>query len=177
MGTHLRLFGIICICESNFDYFDCKFVDLVKVIRRMRDLICLDVKKMKILQNCVLKLSLEAKKLSRGRRRPRTISLTRSFEGFVSSNRTTILPLYILAKYLLRIAAFVWPMWRYPLGSGGKRVTTSPSLAFWRPNAKEDAVFWFNLAFEAFASARPANAACVGSRDSRWLYHRMRCWC
>lgn len=99
MGVHLRLFGVIGICEPNFDSFNCKFVDLVKVIRRMRDLICLDVQKMKIFQNCVLKLSLQAKKLSRSRRLPRTILLTRSFEGFVSSNRTTILPLYILAKY------------------------------------------------------------------------------
>ena len=43
MGTHLRLFGIIGICESNFDNFDCLSVDLVKVIGCMRDLIRLDV--------------------------------------------------------------------------------------------------------------------------------------
>ena len=43
MGAHLRLFGIIRICESNFDNFDCLFVDLVKVIGCMRDFIRLDV--------------------------------------------------------------------------------------------------------------------------------------
>jgi hypothetical protein len=43
MGAHLRLLGIIGICESNFDNFDCLFVDLIKVIGCMRDLICLDV--------------------------------------------------------------------------------------------------------------------------------------
>jgi hypothetical protein len=43
MEAHLRLFGIIGICESNFDNFDCLFVDLVKVIGCMRDFIRLDV--------------------------------------------------------------------------------------------------------------------------------------
>jgi hypothetical protein len=43
MGAHLCLFGIIGICESNFDNFDCLFVDLVKGVGCMRDLIRLDV--------------------------------------------------------------------------------------------------------------------------------------
>ena len=43
MGAHLRLFGIIGVCESDFDDFDCLFVDLVKVIGCMRDLIRLNV--------------------------------------------------------------------------------------------------------------------------------------
>jgi hypothetical protein len=43
MEAHLRLFGIIGICESNFDDFNCLFVNFVKVVGCMRDLIRLDV--------------------------------------------------------------------------------------------------------------------------------------
>jgi len=111
-GTHLCLFGVIGICHSRLDHLDCQFVDLVEVIRCMGDFIPLDVQEMKILENRLLKLSLAAEKLSRSRQLRRTISHTFSFDGFVSSNRTISLPLYILAKYLLRMAAFAWPMWR-----------------------------------------------------------------
>lgn len=43
MGAHLRLFGIIGICESDFDNFNCLLVDLVKVVGCMCDLIRFDV--------------------------------------------------------------------------------------------------------------------------------------
>jgi len=43
MGTCLCLFGIVGICLFAFDNLDCIFIDLVEIIRRMRDLIPLDV--------------------------------------------------------------------------------------------------------------------------------------
>ena len=58
------------------------------------------------------------------------ITLTFSFVGFVSSNRMMSLPLYALAKYWFSMAALACPIWRYPLGSGGNRVTTAPMCAF-----------------------------------------------
>ena len=52
-----------------------------------------------------------------------------SLEGLVSSKRSSILPPYRSAKYELSMAALTCPMWRWPLGSGGKRVTTLPCSA------------------------------------------------
>ena len=52
-----------------------------------------------------------------------------SASGFVSSIRKMNFPPYILAYSELMIAAFAWPMWGYPLGSGGNLVTTWPCTA------------------------------------------------
>src|SRR3954447_24038722 len=48
-----------------------------------------------------------------------------SLSGFVSSNRRLQCPPNSWAIPKLRAIDLAWPMWRYPFGSGGKRVTTS----------------------------------------------------
>src|SRR5450756_85072 len=47
-----------------------------------------------------------------------------SLVGFVSSKRRWQRPPNSRAIPELRQIDFAWPMWRYPFGSGGKRVTT-----------------------------------------------------
>src|SRR3970282_2273802 len=54
-----------------------------------------------------------------------------SLVGLVSSRRRWQRPLNSLATPKLRQIDLAWPMCRYPLGSGGKRVTTSVT----RPSA------------------------------------------
>src|SRR5215470_18366092 len=49
-----------------------------------------------------------------------------SLEGLVSSKRRLHLPPNSAANPKSRQMAFAWPMCRYPLGSGGKRVCTCP---------------------------------------------------
>src|SRR4030095_1215390 len=49
-----------------------------------------------------------------------------SFDGLVSSKRRLHLPPNSAANPKSRQIAFAWPMCRYPLGSGGKRVCTRP---------------------------------------------------
>src|SRR5664279_6480617 len=49
-----------------------------------------------------------------------------SFSGLVSSKRRLVLPPTSAARPKLRQMDFAWPMCRYPLGSGGKRVCTLP---------------------------------------------------
>src|ERR1700721_3994148 len=52
---------------------------------------------------------------------------TSSFSGLVSSKRRLVLPPNSSASPKSMQIALAWPMWRYPLGSGGKRVCTRPS--------------------------------------------------
>jgi len=76
----------------------------------MGNLVTVDVKKLEIFKDGFFKLGLA---YSESRvSHPRQITSTFSLDGFVSSKRTIILPWYILAKYELRMAAFVCPMWR-----------------------------------------------------------------
>src|SRR5580704_15791028 len=49
-----------------------------------------------------------------------------SFSGLVSSKRRLVWPPNSAARPKSRQIALAWPMWRYPLGSGGKRVCTRP---------------------------------------------------
>src|SRR5664279_672874 len=49
-----------------------------------------------------------------------------SFSGLVSSKRRLVLPPNSAASPKLRQMDLAWPMCRYPLGSGGKRVCTRP---------------------------------------------------
>src|SRR5271166_5339313 len=49
-----------------------------------------------------------------------------SLEGFVSSKRRLHFPPNSLANPKFMLMDFAWPMWRYPFGSGGKRVCTRP---------------------------------------------------
>src|SRR4051794_19506691 len=51
-----------------------------------------------------------------------------SLTGFVSSKRRWQRPPNSRAIPKLSAIDFGWPMWRYPFGSGGKRVTTSETL-------------------------------------------------
>src|SRR5208337_2965098 len=51
---------------------------------------------------------------------------TSSFSGLVSSKRRLVLPPNSSASPKSMQMALAWPMWRYPLGSGGKRVWTRP---------------------------------------------------
>jgi hypothetical protein len=90
---------------------------------------------------------------------------TLSLLGFVSSNLTIIFPLYIFAKYWFNIAAFACPICKYPLGSGGKRVTTCPSIASCKPIAKLAAVLE-ERAWEAFAVVRALSNDWVEGRVS-----------
>jgi hypothetical protein len=62
MRPHLGLLCIIGICLPSFDYLDCEFVDLVEVIGGMCDFVRLDVYKIEIFKDRLLKLGLEAKK-------------------------------------------------------------------------------------------------------------------
>src|SRR5437016_5578078 len=50
-----------------------------------------------------------------------------SFSGLVSSKRRLVWPPNSLARPKSRQIALAWPMCRYPLGSGGKRVCTRPA--------------------------------------------------
>src|ERR1019366_281321 len=50
-----------------------------------------------------------------------------SFSGLVSSKRRLVLPPNSAARPKLRQMDLAWPMCRYPLGSGGKRVCTRPA--------------------------------------------------
>src|SRR5271170_7922833 len=50
-----------------------------------------------------------------------------SFSGFVSSNRRLVLPPNSSANPKLKQMDLACPICRYPFGSGGKRVCTSPS--------------------------------------------------
>src|SRR5277367_4834875 len=50
-----------------------------------------------------------------------------SFSGLVSSKRRLVWPPNSVARPKSRQMALAWPMWRCPLGSGGKRVCTRPS--------------------------------------------------
>ena len=52
-----------------------------------------------------------------------------SFSGFVSSNRRWQRPPNSLAMPKLSEIDFAWPMWRWPLGSGGNRVTGTRDAA------------------------------------------------
>jgi hypothetical protein len=61
MRPHLGLLGIIGICLPSFDYLDCEFVDLVEVIGGMCDFVRLDVYKIEIFKDRLLKLGLEVK--------------------------------------------------------------------------------------------------------------------
>src|ERR1017187_2216613 len=49
-----------------------------------------------------------------------------SLSGLVSSKRRLVLPPNSAASPKLRQMDLAWPMCRYPLGSGGKRVCTRP---------------------------------------------------
>src|SRR5262249_30866712 len=51
---------------------------------------------------------------------------TLSLVGLVSSKRRWQRPPNSSARPKFRQIDLAWPMWRYPLGSGGKRVTTRP---------------------------------------------------
>src|SRR5579864_9427282 len=51
---------------------------------------------------------------------------TSSVVGLVSSNRRLHVPPRSAATPKLRQIDFAWPMWRYPLGSGGNLVATRP---------------------------------------------------
>ncbi len=53
----------------------------------------------------------------------------RTFDGLVSSKRTSSRPLYISLKCWLSSAALACPTCMYPEGSGGNRVTIFPSAA------------------------------------------------
>eukprot|EP00001_Collodictyon_triciliatum_P170494 30231_3 len=66
-----------------------------------------------------------------------------SLEGFVSSKRRMSFPLKWRASF--RKAAFACPMWRKPLGSGGNRVTTLPSVAPGRSMSKEPPSFFSSV--------------------------------
>jgi len=55
-----------------------------------------------------------------------------SFAGLVSSNRRWQRPPNSRAAPKSIETAWAWPMWRYPFGSGGKRVTTPLKRPVWR---------------------------------------------
>src|SRR6185503_2903622 len=58
--------------------------------------------------------------------------LDSSLEGFVSSKRRLHLPPNSAANPKSRKIALACPIWRYPFGSGGKRVwTRPPCLPVW----------------------------------------------
>lgn len=96
-----------------------------------------------------------------------------SFEGFVSSNRSSNFPPYCLAKKSLRRAALACPMWRYPEGSGGNRVTTFPWVAPGRGMSKEPWSPRDLLALVFFAS-KVSVALAKGGRDERCANQRAR---
>src|ERR1051326_542455 len=49
-----------------------------------------------------------------------------SFSGLVSSKRRLVPPPNSSSSPKSRQMALAWPIWRYPFGSGGKRVHTRP---------------------------------------------------
>src|SRR5437667_4124960 len=49
-----------------------------------------------------------------------------SLDGLVSSKRKLHLPPNSVANPKLMLMDLAWPTWRYPFGSGGKRVCTRP---------------------------------------------------
>jgi hypothetical protein len=170
----LLLLGVVGVRVAGLDELERLGVEVVEVVGRVRDLVAADLEEREVLENRLLELCLPRREfVLRGlRARARTFSLL----GFVSSKRMIMRPWYMSAKYLLSSAALVCPMCRYPLGSGGKRVTTWPSTAPSRPSAKDAAVL-APRALLARASASCASAACVLASESRCASQRARCGC
>src|SRR5271165_5502296 len=85
-----------------------------------------------------------------------------SFSGLVSSKRRLVLPPNSAARPKLMQMDLAWPMWRYPLGSGGKRVCTRPLYLFVFRSSR----MMSRMKFErVVASAVPGAAAAVTSRS------------
>src|SRR6185295_9155590 len=61
-----------------------------------------------------------------------------SFSGLVSSKRRLQWPPYSRGRPKLRTIDLAWPKWRYPFGSGGKRVTIPLCL----PEARSASTTW-----------------------------------
>mmetsp|Transcript_13958 Transcript_13958/g.32943 ORF Transcript_13958/g.32943 Transcript_13958/m.32943 type:complete len:252 (+) Transcript_13958:790-1545(+) len=90
-----------------------------------------------------------------------------SLLGLVSSKRSSRRPSYCVAKCALSIAALTCPMCRWPLGSGGKRVTTLPISA---PGS--------GISMLPASLCAPKNSCatfCIGSRPSTKRHQRVRC--
>ena len=111
--AHLLLRGVIGVRLARLDHFQCILVQLVEVVRRVGDFVAVDIEEGKVLQNRILELGLyNVDRVRAAKCQQWTDRRTLSFVGLVSSKRMIILPLYILAKYWLSIAALAWPMWR-----------------------------------------------------------------
>lgn len=108
--AHLFLLGVIGVCLAGFDHLQREFVQLIEVVGRVRDRIAANVEEGEILQDSLFEFSLQRRVSMRLIPFEYVYILTRSLEGFVSSKRMIIFPLYIFAKYWLSIAAFAWPM-------------------------------------------------------------------
>lgn len=108
--TNLCLFGVIRIRFPALNDLQSILVQQVEIIRRVRHDVPLDAHEAQILENGVFELRLMAINDQRvGRAQQR---LTRSLDGFVSSNRMIIFPWYMRAKYWFSVAALACPMCR-----------------------------------------------------------------
>src|SRR5208283_3734576 len=86
-----------------------------------------------------------------------------SFSGFVSSKRRLVLPPNSAARPKLMQMDLAWPMWRYPLGSGGKRVCTRPLYLFVFRSSRMMSRIKFDR--RSVTSGTPGVAAAVMSRS------------
>ena len=108
--THRLAIRIINICFAVLYHLNGIVVQIVEIVRCMRDFVTTDVKHRKVLKDGLLELALaEFKYRNRDDSYHRTVR-TFSLLGLVSSKRMISLPLYISAKYWFKIAAFKWPI-------------------------------------------------------------------
>src|SRR5437879_209486 len=87
-----------------------------------------------------------------------------SFVGFVSSNRRWQRPPNSSASPKSRAIALAWPMWRYPFGSGGKRVTTPLKRPVWRSST---------TASRMTHASRPSAAGGIGNEEPEGAARRV----
>ena len=110
--THRLAIRIINICFAVLYHLNGIVVQIVEIVRCMRDFVTANVKHRKVFEDGLLELALAELIVPRVNRDDSYHGTARTFSllGLVSSKRMISLPLYISAKYWFKIAAFKWPI-------------------------------------------------------------------
>ena len=106
--THRLAICIINICFTVLYHLNGIVVQIVEIVRCMRDFVTANVKRRKVFEDGLLELALAELIVPRVNRDDSYHGTARTFSllGLVSSKRMISLPLYISAKYWFKIAAF-----------------------------------------------------------------------
>ena len=88
-----------------------------------------------------VRVTARARARARARDRARVRARGRARARARARGRVRRRPSYCVAKCALSMAALTCPMWRWPDGSGGKRVTTAPIVAPLSSKSSEPASF------------------------------------